>query len=274
MQSGKPRFNVLTPLTDGRVFTVNYVPMMGESGVAGVIQTFRDITDEEEMREQLLTSRDELDRAFALTLPNSRVEHKLKHTPEYRDKYDPRTGLITVTEVIEDGGYRHVVNALKVLAELNMKGIMSLLGINKDALVQSIIFHDLGKSQPQLEIGQTISPKEAFEFSPAHAERSADIAGHFYRREPEVISLVRYHHHSEDRLPLDFPNHLRPMWRLLQLVDGLSAALTRRDATIRLEVDGTRVLAYERNAHPDFNVSRVVDLFTGERIDLDTGQEP
>jgi hypothetical protein len=51
-------------------------------------------------------------------------------------------------------------------------------------------------------------------------------------------------------------------------VDGLSAALTRRDATIRLDVDGTRVYIYERNAHPDFNRSRVVDLFTGETIEI------
>jgi len=122
--------------------------MLENGNVVGVIQTFRDITGQEEMRSQLLASRDELDSRLALTLPNSRVEHKLKNTPEYRDVYDPDTGEITITEVIADGGYKHVVNALKVLADLNNKGIMSLLGISKDVLVQSIIFHDLGKSQP------------------------------------------------------------------------------------------------------------------------------
>ncbi|MGE5593004.1 MAG: PAS domain-containing protein [Betaproteobacteria bacterium] len=264
MRTGKARYNVMTPLADGRVFSVNYVPLMEDGTVQGIIETFHDITEQEELRSQLVNSRDELDRAFALTLPNSRVEHKLKHTPEYRDKYDPETGLITVTEVIEDGNYKHVVNALKVLADLNSKGIMSLLGISKDVLVQSIIFHDLGKSQPQLEIGQTVDPKKVFEYSPAHAARSADIAAHFYHKDQDVIWLVRYHHHREEELPLDFPRHLMPMLRLLQLVDGLSAALTRRNATIKLDVEGTRVTVHERNGHPDFNRSRVVDLFTGE----------
>ncbi len=270
MRTGKPRYNVVSRLADGRVFAVNYVPMIEDSEVVGTIQTFHDITEQEELRSQLLSSRDELDRAFALTLPNSRVEHKLKHTPEYRDKYDPETGLITVTEIIEDGNYRHVVNALKVLADLNTKGIMSLLGISKDGLVQSLIFHDLGKSQPQLEIGQTVDPKKAFEYSPAHAARSADIAEHFYRKDSDIIWLIRYHHHREDELPPDFPSHLLPMLRLLQLVDGLSAALTRRNAGIKLGVDGTRVTVYERNGHPDFNKSRVLDLFTGEKTVLDS----
>jgi PAS domain S-box-containing protein len=267
MKTGKPRFNVMSPLADGRIFSVNYVPMLENGKVGGVIQTFRDITGQEEMRAQLLSSRDELDRAFALTLPNSRVEHKLKNTPEYRDSHDPDSGDITITEVITDGGYKHVVNALKVLADLNNKGIMSLLGISKDVLVQSIIFHDLGKSQPQFEIGQTVDPLDEFEESHAHALRSADIAAHFYNRDDDVIWLIKHHHHDETQLPCDFPNHLKPMLRLLKLIDGLSAALTRRDATIRLDVDGTRVYVYERNAHPDFNKSRVVDLFTGEILE-------
>jgi PAS domain S-box-containing protein len=264
METGKPRFDVMSPLADGRIFSVNYVPMLENGNVVGVIQTFQDITGQEEMRTQLLSSRDELDRAFALTLPNSRVEHKLKNTPEYRDIYDPVSGQITITEVIADGGYKHVVNALKVLADLNNKGIMSLLGISKDALVQSIIFHDLGKSQPQFEIGQVVDPLDEFEESRAHAERSADIAAHFYQREDDVIWLIKYHHHQESQLPADFPNHLRPMLRLLKLVDGLSAALTRRNGKIRLDIDGTRVYVYERNPHPDFDKSRTVDLFTGE----------
>ena len=196
MQTGKPRFNVMSPLEDGRVFSVNYVPMIENNEVGGVIQTFRDITEQEGMRAQLLSSRDELDRAFALTLPNSRVEHKLKNTPEYRDRYDPNAGNNTITEVISEGGYKHVVNALKVLAELNNKGIMSLLGISKDVLVQSIIFHDLGKSQPQFEIGQTVDPLDEFEESYAHALRSADLAAHFYHREDDVIWLIKYHHHG------------------------------------------------------------------------------
>jgi hypothetical protein len=161
-----------------------------------------------------------------------------------------------------------VVISDEIHSDLNNKGIMSLLGISKDVLVQSIIFHDLGKSQPEFEIGQTVDPLDEFEESCAHAERSADIAAHFYQREDDVIWLIKYHHHPESQLPADFPNHLRPMLRLLKLVDGLSAALTRRNGKITLDVDGTKVYVYERNPHPDFDKSRVVDLFTGETREI------
>ncbi|NLS45345.1 MAG: PAS domain-containing protein [Firmicutes bacterium] len=268
IKTGKPRFNVISPLIDGRIFSTNYIPMIENDKIIGVIQTFRDITEQEEMRAQLVTSRDELDRAFALTLPNSKVEHKLKTTPEYRDVYNHITGEVTITEVIPDGGYKHVVNALKILADLNNKGIMSILGINKDVMVKSIIFHDLGKSQPQLEIGQTIEPLSEFEDGPAHAQRSANIAAHFYECESDVTMLIKYHHHKEAELSDDFPDYLMPMFRLLKLVDGLSAALTRRDATIKLDVEGTRIYVYERNTHPCYNKSRVVNLFTGEITEI------
>jgi sensor histidine kinase regulating citrate/malate metabolism len=36
MQTGKPRFNVMSPLSDGRIFSVNYVPMLENGNVVGV----------------------------------------------------------------------------------------------------------------------------------------------------------------------------------------------------------------------------------------------
>jgi len=175
-------------------------------------------------------------------------------------------GLIEVTEVIEDGGYHHVVNALKVLADLNEKGMMKLLGIDKDILVQALIFHDLGKSQPVLNVGQIADPKQVFEPSMMHALRSADIVEKYYHKPKDVVTLIRYHHHGEDQLPADFPSHLLPMFRLLQIIDGLSAGLTRRNGRIGFRVNGSRVTIVENNGHPAYNRTMEVDLYTGQKF--------
>ena len=211
----------------------------------------------------LAKAHQELDRAFTLTLPNSSLARTLQTTPEYRDRYDPQTGLLTIVEVIPDGVYRHVVNALRVAAELHDLGAMGVLGINKDVIVQSIIFHDVGKVQPQLAPGQAVDPG-VFEEGKRHAQRSAEIAHHFYHLNPMVCDLVRHHHHTEDQLPADFPQHLLPMYRLLRLIDGLSAAITRREAKVHIEVTKTRLRITEDSQHPGFRGTRIIDLFTGE----------
>ncbi|MCL5045298.1 MAG: HD domain-containing protein [Actinobacteria bacterium] len=211
----------------------------------------------------LAKAHQELDRAFTLTLPNSSLARTLQTTPEYRDRYDPRTGMLTVVEVIPNGVYRHVVNALRVAAELHDLGVMGLVGVNKDVIVQSLIFHDVGKVQPQLEPGQAVDPG-VFEEGKRHAQRSAEIAHHFYHLNPMVCELVRYHHHTEDQLPADFPRYLLPMYRLLRLIDGLSAAITRREARVHIEVTGTRLRITEDSPHPAFRGTRALDLFTGK----------
>lgn len=144
------------------------------------------------------------------------MEYKLKNTPEYRDIFLPDEGLIEITEIINDGGYVHVVNALKVTADLNDKGIMALPGIDKDILVQALIFHDVGKSQPLLKIGQIVDPDKVFEDSKKHAERSAEIVRHSYGRPDDVVTLIRYHHHKQDELPDDFPAICSPCGALLK----------------------------------------------------------
>ncbi|MGE5560227.1 MAG: CBS domain-containing protein [Chloroflexota bacterium] len=265
LATGQPLYNVETPMQDGSIWVVNYLPIIEGDEVTGVVQTFTDVTEAKRIENQLRTTKEELDKAFALTLPNSRVEYKLKTTPEYRDEYDPETGLIRITEVIEAGNYIHVVNALKVAADLNDKGVMHLIGINKDDLVQAIIFHDLGKSQPELEVGSTVDPRAVFEEGRLHALRSSDIAGHYYGKNEDVVTIIKYHHHPEEELPPEFPSYLLPMLRLFKVIDGLSAALTRRNATIELDRVGSWIHISERNAHPDYNRCWELNLVTGER---------
>lgn len=264
METGEALLNLEVKNSREQVFMTNNVPIIVDGEIAGVMQTFSEITELKRLQQQLFNTKEELDKAFALTLPNSRVEYKLKSTPEYRDVFNAANGLIEITEVIEDGGYQHVVNALKVAADLNEKGLMGLLGIDKDILVQALIFHDLGKSQPVLNVGQITDPKKAFEPGMMHAMRSADIAENYYQKPKDVVTLIRYHHHSAEQLPADFPSHLLPMLRLLQVIDGLSAGLTRRNGRIGFRVNGSRVTIVENNAHPAYNRTIEVDLYTGE----------
>ncbi|MBX6351361.1 MAG: PAS domain-containing protein [Clostridia bacterium] len=268
LRTGRAFYNVESTLQDGRVWNCNFVPLRVGGRIVAAIQTFTDVTEQKKMEQQLKAARDELDEAFALTLPNTKVEFKLKNTPEFRDVYDPETGTIRITEVIPDGGYRHVINALKVLADLHRSGGMSLIGIDKDDLVRAVIFHDLGKSQPKLAPGDVVDPKAAFEPSKLHAERSAAIARDFYNENPAVVALVRYHHHDDSELPPDFPISHMPMLRLLKLVDGLSAALTRRGSTVSIATEGVNVIWHETSPHPRYHGAWSLNLFTGERVFL------
>lgn len=265
MSTGQARYNVETQMQDGRVFLVNYVPMRhnGSDKVTGVIQTFTDMTKIKTLQVQLSKTKEELDKAFALTLPNSKVEYKLKSTPEYRDEYDSDESTIKITETIEGGGYLHVVNCLKVAADFNEMGLMKLIGINKDTLVEAIIFHDLGKSQPNLKVGDVVTPEEAFEEGIYHAGRSADLADKFYGKDEDVVNIIRYHHHTEEMLPKDFPTHLLPLLRLFKVIDGLSAALTRRSAKVTYKSEGSRLIVFEENKHPKYNRVLELDLYTG-----------
>ncbi len=133
-------------------------------------------------------------------------------------------------------------------------------------LVQVLIYHDIGKSQPVLNVGQIADPKKLFEPSIMHALRSADIAENYYQKPKDVVTLIRYHHHSEDQLPAEFPSNLLPMLRLLKVIDGLSAGLTRRNCRIGFRVNGSRVTIVENNGHPIYNRTVEVDLYTGQEF--------
>jgi uncharacterized Zn ribbon protein len=230
-----------------------------EDGIKkGTLITGQDITSFVEMEQ-------ELDMAFALTLPNSKVEYKLKSLVEYKDKYDPLTNTITITGIIEDGGYRHVVNCLKLFSTLHGQGITKIIGIDKDKLVQAFIFHDLGKSQPRLSIGDVVDPKNAFEDGKLHAFRSAEIAKNFYHQDDVVVEMTRYHHHHEKELPDTFPWRLLPLFRLFQLIDGLSAAITRGGVMVKFSVNDCVIQVTEENHRPQYNGTWEIDLYTGER---------
>ena len=266
MVSGEAIYGAEVQTNDGKIFLTNNVPIIIDGSVEGVLQTFSDITAIKQVQHQLMKTRDELDRAFSMTLPNCQMEYKMKNTCEYRDIYNAKTGMIEITEVIKEGGYQHVINALKVVADLNDKGIMEVLGIDRCTLVQALIFHDIGKSQPVLNIGQVVDPRRVFEESKEHARRSADIVKTYCEKPEDVTTLIKYHHHSEDELPNDFPDHLLPMLRLMKIIDGLSAGLTRRYSRVGFRVSGSRLMVLEHNTHPTFNRTVEVDLYTGNEL--------
>ena len=115
------------------------------------------VAQERKHTEKLENLRMELDAAFALTLPDRRVETQLRSIVEYEDEYLDN-GLVRILRVEEQGGYRHVINSLKVLATLRAQGVMDIIGIHQETLVKAIIFHDLGKVQPQLKPGDIVDP--------------------------------------------------------------------------------------------------------------------
>lgn len=248
----------LYQMPSGKYISVNAVPLTNSGPMRGILLTAQDVTT-------FVAMENELDHAFGLTLPNSKVEYKLKNTVEYQDEYDPETKMITVTGIISDGGYRHVVNSLKIFASLKAQGIANTIAIDKDLLVQAIIFHDLGKSQPILNVGDVVDPRAVFEDGKFHAARGAEIAKHFYAQPDDVIELIRYHHHSESQLPESFPWRLLPMLRLFQVVDGLSAAITRGGVEVDFRVVDCIVYVTERNRRPQYNGKWLINLFTGER---------
>jgi len=258
LRSGQPQRHLSRMTPDGRSLSVNIVPIQVGDALPGVLITAEDVT-------HLMDLEQELDLAFALTLPNSKVEYRLKSVPEYKDHFDSATGTIVVTGVIEDGGYRHVVNCLKLFSQLTAHGVTRLIGIEKDDLVQVFVYHDLGKSQPPLRIGDVVDPKVAFEQGKLHADRSADIAKHLYGQKDEIVEIIRYHHHSEAELPDSFPKRLLPMFRLFQIIDGTSAAITRGGVDVDFKVVDCTVEVCEVNHRPAYNGTRRINLYTGER---------
>jgi hypothetical protein len=249
---------IITKLKNGTQLSISTIPLVGNMTVKGILITAQDITNFIEMKQ-------ELDMAFALTLPNSKIEHKLRSIVEYQDTYDIQSKKITITGVIKNGGYLHVVNCLKLFSVLHGQNITKIIGVDKDKLVQAFIYHDLGKSQPVLSIGDVVDPKEAFEDSRLHAFRSAEIAQNFYNLDDDVVEIIRYHHHSGDSLPDTLPWRLLPMLRVFQLIDGLSAAITRGGVQVEFSVLDCVVQVTEVNHRPKYNGTWQIDLYTGQR---------
>lgn len=241
----------------------------------GVVATFSDVTALRRAEQQARREADEAEKAFGLTLPNSKVETKLKGSPEYQDVYDPASGLATVKAVVPDGTYRHVINGLRIMAELHAIGLFQLVGVDKDTLVSAFIFHDVGKEQPRLRVGEQFRPRDTFEPSRHHAERSADWALKYYNVSPDAALLIRHHHTPDDDLPPDFPTALRPMLRVMKLVDGLSAGLTRRLAAVGpFELVGTELTVREYNRDARYHRVYRLALLSGRETPLHEEHPP
>jgi PAS domain-containing protein len=254
---------------NGRHIQFSYGAVRDGQMLAAIAVTFVDVTPLRRAQAEANALRDEAQRAFGLALPNTKVEVKLKASPEYQDVYDPETGRATVTDVIHEGTYWHVINGLRMMAELKDIGLFQLVGLDKDTMVQAFIFHDIGKDQPSLVVGQEFVPTETFEPGALHAARSADWAVKEYGVSSDVAWLIRYHHTAEPDLPEEFPAALKPMWRIFMLVDGLSAGITRRQATVApITLDGTTLTIRETNRDKRYHRAFTLSVYSGASREL------
>jgi len=231
--------------------------------VDNILVTFTDITTEYEMLQKLRNSQKEVETAFSIMLPDQRLEQRLKSIVEYMDEYDDNTGMIKITGIIKNGCFKHVINMLKLIADAFKQGLMELPGMDKNALVQATILHDIGKVQPSLKIGDIVNPKEVFEKGYLHAFRSADLSKELYNIDTNIYYLIKYHHHIENELPSDFPKFLLPMYRFFRLIDGLSAGITRRGSNISMRIRDTRIFVKEESNFPLYNQKLEMDVYTG-----------
>lgn len=269
LSSHKARTDREFVIHNGRHIQFSYGAVRDRQILVAIAVTFIDVTPLRRAQAEANALRDEAQMAFGLALPNTKVEAKLKASPEYQDVYDPETGRATVTAVLPQGTYWHVINGLRIMAELKRIGVFGLVGLDKDTMVQAFIFHDIGKDQPTLAVGQEFIPTETFEPGALHAARSADWAVKEYRVSSDVAWLIRCHHTAEPDLPAEFPGALKPMWRLLQLVDGLSAGVTRRGATLApLTVDGTTLTIRESNRDTRYRRAYTLSVYSGASHDL------
>lgn len=260
----KPIYNVERKLLSGSTFMLNYLPVVKDGSLNYLVISLRDVSGEKEAIEFNRTAYKEMTEAFRVMLPTTKIEKKLKSIPEYQDIFNPTTGLVEIIEVIPDGTFRHVINCLNIVSELHKKGLFNVSELERTVVVQAMLLHDIGKRQPVLHVGDTVDPQKVFPEGRKHARVSAGLIQNYPLVSPDVIPLIFYHHHREEELPGEFPDRLLPMWRLVRLVDGLSAALTRRHAQLDIWVDGSRIAVMEQNPHPYYNGVRQMDVLSGK----------
>lgn len=90
----------------------------------------------------------------------------------------------------------------------------------------------------------------------------------YYKLGDEECCVIRYHHHEEDELPREFPSHLLPQLRLFKILDGLSAGMTRRNASVKVGFDSGWVYISERNLIPQYTGSYAFNLYSGEKVEI------
>lgn len=188
---------------------------------------------------------DELNEAFSLTIPDSKLEKKLKSTPVYKGVYDVNADFLEITEVIEQGLYFHIINSLKISADLQDCNVFSLIGIDKNTLVSAILYHANAKTQPILCVGDVVKYSILFEDKKSEAARSASFAKEFYNVSDDVYNIIKYHKHSETEMAGEgFPKYLYPTYRLFKIIDNISSAMTKSEGKMKIEFKFEEFILY------------------------------
>lgn len=100
LQTEKPVLNRPIQAKNGHSLWVSATPITHVGEMWGILVSITDVSPLQIKIAHLTEEAHELEQAFALSLPNTKIEHKLKHSPEFGDEYDPQSGLIRITSVI------------------------------------------------------------------------------------------------------------------------------------------------------------------------------
>lgn len=203
----------------------------------------------------------ELKQAFSLTIPDNRLERKLKTTPAYVGVYDNVSDFLEITNVIEEGLYMHIINCLKLAADLKDYNVFDLIGIDKHTLVQAILYHCNAKTQPILSTGDVVKYSELFEDKKEEAERSAIFAKKYYNVSDSVYYIIKYHKHDEIELPEEFPKSLLYVFRLFKIIDSTSSVLTKAYGTIEINFEFTGFILYIYKTKNGVTSKYMIDLY-------------
>lgn len=203
----------------------------------------------------------ELNEAFSLTIPDNRLEKKLKTTPAYVGLYDNSTDYIEITNVIPEGLYNHIINCLKLAADLKDDNVFDLIGIDKNNLVQTILYHCNAKTQPMLRKGDVVKYSDLFEDKKEEADRSAIFAKKYYNVSDAVYNIIKYHKHDEDEIPKDFPKHLLYVFRLFKIIDSASSIITKSEETIVINFEFIDFILYIYKTKGGITTKYIVDLY-------------
>lgn len=203
----------------------------------------------------------ELNEAFSLTIPDNRLEKKLKTTPLYNGVYDNSTDFIEITKVIKDGLYIHIINCLKLAADLKDDNVFDLIGIDKNILVQTILYHSNAKTQPTLCVGDVVKYSDFFEDKKEEADRSAIFAKKYYNVSDSVYYMIKYHKHDECDIPDEFPKSLLFVFRLFKIIDSTSSVITKGESSMEISFEFVNFILYVYKTKNGIKTKYVIDLY-------------
>lgn len=215
----------------------------------------------EQQAEKMEKMIEELKEAFSLTIPDNRLEKKLKTTPAYAGVYDNTTDYIEITNVIDEGLYIHTINCLKLAADLKDYNVFDLIGIDKNVLVQTILYHSNAKTQPLLCKGDVVKYSDLFENKKEEAERSAIFAKKYYNVSDAVYYIIKYHKHDEIEIDAEFPRHLLYVFRLFKIIDSTSSVITKSEIDIDISFEFIDFILYIYKTKNGVKTKYSVDLY-------------